>query len=428
MAVRQAQVQYTQSRQNQLPTASGSGSYGYNYGFSVNPINNQVVSSGLTSGNLGLSGGVNLYSGFQVQNTIRQNEILLGANRTDKEQLERDIALGVAQAYVQVLLAKELYENAKIQFTSTQEQLSRTEKLIAAGTAAEAIRYTLDAQAASEKAAITNAENQVSLAMLALRQAMNAQPDTRFDLVQPDLSAYEPVWKEQDLTEIYRVSEGLQPNIVGAEMRARAALIGIELAKAMSRPSLSFFAQTNTRFSSIAMRPSGEFITVSQTVFFNGQPVQFGTEQPLYEKMPLYSQLARNWGLGLGLSLNVPIYNRGQMKTNVQLADINIKNAQLNTSIQKQALRQAIERAYWDVKIAYINYQAIEKQIESLNVIFENIQKQLKYGTGNQTDFVLAKNNVIGAQNNLSRAKYDFLFKLKILEFYRDGKIGSLNE
>lgn len=421
LGIHQSQIQYEQAKNNQLPTANGTGQYGYNYGFSVNPINNQVVSKGLTSGSVGLNGVLNLFSGFQVQNTIRQTEMNVGASRADWQQAKRDISLSVAQAYMSVLLAKELYLNTQTQLSSTQEQLSRIDKLIKAGTSTETARFTLEAQAATEQAAITNAENQIAIAMLTLRQTMNVPADIIFEIAQPDMKTVEPKLGNYEVAHIYKVAEGTQPNIIAADMRIRSALIGIELAKAQSRPTLSLYAQTNTRFSSIAQRPSGEFTTASQTVFFNGQPVEFATMQPLYEKQPLFSQLTRNWGLATGLNLSVPIYNRGQVKTNIQLAEINIKNAQLNSAQQKQNLRQAIERAYLDVKISFSNYTAILKQMEAQEKALSTIQKQLSFGVGNQTDFILSKNNLLRSQNDLIRAKYDFLFKEKILAFYENG-------
>jgi outer membrane protein len=156
--------------------------------------------------------------------------------------------------------------------------------------------------------------------------------------------------------------------------------------------------------------------------------VEFTSKYPLYEHQPFLSQLTRNWGLAAGLNLNVPLYTRGQIKTNIQLAEINIKNAQLNTELQKQSLRQSIERAYLDVKISYSNYMAILKQIEAQNKALQNIQKQLDFGVGNQTDFILSKNNFTRAQNDLIRAKYDFLFKQKILEFYEKGEMSISNQ
>ncbi len=423
LGVNQAAVQYEQSKRNKLPTANGQGNYGYNYGFSVNPTNNQVVSQGLTSGSVGVSGGINLYSGLQVQNSILQGEADLGAARMEVENTERNIALNVAQAYLQVIMSREMLENARLQVTSTQTQIERLMKMVEAGTAAESGKYTLEAQLATEELSITTLENQVSLAMLSLKQVMNLEPDIILDIVSPDPSQVEIIQESYKINDIYRESEATFPNIKSADLRIRSAMIGVELSKASRRPSLSFFTQFNTRYSSIAQRPNGETVIVTQPIFFNGQTTEIGFPQQGFEKSPVFYQLTRNFGLAAGLNLSVPIYSRGQSLANQQLAEINVKNAQISSRIQRQSLRQAIERAEMDVKLAYNNYVASQKQLASFRALLENTEKQLNFGVGNQTDFTLAKNNLNRIENDLIRLKYDFIFKTKIMEFYQGKEI-----
>ncbi len=416
--IAQSTLQYEQSQRNLMPTASGSSSLSYNYGFSVNPTNNQVVTQGLTTGSFSVSGGLNIYSGGILRNTIRQNEVNIEASQADMAQIKNNIALNVAQAYLQVLVATELLQNANTQISSTKEQLARQDKLISAGTVAEITRYVLESQQAAEETAIVSAENQILSAMLGLRQAMNLTNDTKLAIVKPDLLNFIPELTTYNLAEIYHIAEGTQPVIKASDLRIRSALISSSIAEGAKKPSLSAFAQVNTRLSSSAFRPSGETQLVIQQVYFNGQTVEFGTQQPIFEKTPFWAQIPRNFGTGLGLSLNVPIYSRGQPQTNMQLAEISMKQAQVNSAIQRQTLRQNIERAYLDLKTSYNNYQAVEKQIAVNAKNIESIQKQIAAGIGNQTDFSVAKNNLNKANNDLVRAKYDFVWKQKILEFY----------
>lgn len=417
-SIAQSTLQYEQSQRNRMPTSNGSSSLGYNYGFSVNPTNNQVVTQGLTTANFSVNGGLNLYSRGIVNNTILQNEVMVQATQADMAQLKNNIALNVAQAYLQVLVASELSENAKTQLSSTKEQLARQDKLIAAGTVAEITRYVLESQQAVEETAIVSAENQILSAMLVLRQAMNLPSEAKLEIAKPDLLNFIPELTVYNLDEIYRIAEGTQPVIKASDLRIRSSLIGISVAEGAKKPSLSAFAQINTRISSSAFRASGETQLVTQTVYFNGSPVEFGTQQPVFEKTPIYAQIPRNFGSGFGLSLNVPIYSAGKNETNMQLAEIGMKQAQVNSAIQRQALRQSIERAYLDLKTSYNNYQAVEKQIAITAKTMESIQKQIAAGVGNQTDFTVSKNNLNKANNDLIRAKYDFVLKQKVLEFY----------
>jgi outer membrane protein len=427
-AVQQNAINYAQSKDNWLPNATGSLSYGYNYGFSINPTNNQVISSGVATGSYGLNGGMLLYGGGQIKNNIAQNELNLNGSREDWEQVKNNIALSVAQAYLQILLAMEILENAKLQITSTEEQLKRTEKLIQAGTVAEAIRYPLDAQIATEQLAIVNAENQIQSAMLSLKQLMNLPFETPLEIVAPDLSNVEPSLSLLLPSEIYKMAVPLQHNLKSAELRIRSSEIGIALAKGAKLPTLTAFAQANTRLSSAAKRATGEIAGYNQTpISFSSNLGQIdGTLSqaiPKFETTPIVTQLSRNLGAGVGVSLNVPIYNRGQNNTNVQLAELAVKNAQVNAEIQKQTLYQNIQRAHLDVQNAYNSYIATQKQITSLEIAWENAQKQFNFGTSTFLDFTLAKNNLNRSKNDLTRMKYDLIFKMKILDFYQGKAI-----
>lgn len=416
--IAQNTLQYEQSQRNMMPTASGSSSLGYNYGFSVNPTTNQVVTKGLTTANFSVNGGVNIYSGGMVRNTIRQNEVNIQASQADMAQIKNNIALNVAQAYLQVLVATELLENAKTQIASTKEQLARQDKMISSGTVAEITRYILESQQAAEETAIVSAENQILSAMLALRQSMNLQHEAKLEIAKPDLLNYIPEMTVYNLDEIYHIAEGTQPIIKASDLRIRSSLIGISVAEGAKKPSLSAFAQINTRISSSAFYQTGEKFIATSPIYFNGQIVEIGTEQSVIAKMPIWMQVGRNFGTGFGLSLNVPIYNAGKNETNMQLAEIGMKQAQVNSALQRQNLRQNIERAYLDLKISFNNYQAVEKQIAITAKNMESIQKQIAAGVGNQTDFTVAKNNLNKANNDLVRAKYDFVLKQKVLEFY----------
>lgn len=423
-AVQQNSINYEQSKNNWLPNATGSLSYGYNYGFSINPTNNQVISSGVATGSYGLNGGMLLYGGGQIKNNILQNELNLNSSREDWEQVKNNIALSVAQAYLQILLAMEILENANLQITSTQAQLKRTERLIQAGTVAEAIRYPLDAQIATEQLAIVSAENQIQSAMLSLKQLMNLPFETPLEIVKPVLSDVEPSLSVFLPSEIYKTAVPLQHNLKSAELRIRSAEVAIALAKGAKLPTLTAFAQANTRISSAAKRATGEVAGYSETpISFNSNVGQIdgviSQAIPKFETTPVWTQLARNLGGGVGVSLNVPIYNRGQNNTNIQLAELSVKNAQINDEIQRQTLYQNIQRAHLDVQNAYNTYIATQKQITSLEIALENAQKQFDFGVSNFLDFTLAKNNLNRSKNDLTRMKYDLIFKMKILDFYQ---------
>ena len=420
LTVWQTDLQYKQAQRNWQPTASGDNSALYSQGFAINPATNSVSNQGQWSANFGASGSLLLLGGGQVRNSEIQSGLNVDAAKQDLAQINNDIALQVAQAYMNALFAEELLVNSRIQIQSTQKQLERTEKLIKAGASPEAAKYPLEAQIAAEEKNIVDGENQVSMAYLSLKQLMNVSPDSSFKIVRPDIQSFEPQPVEVN-TEIFASAEGAQPAVRAAQIRIRSAMIQTALADAARKPTLSAFAQINTRLSSLAQRPTDSVYFSESPILFNGQVATVGFPNFVYEKTPFFTQLSRNFGSSFGLSLNIPIYSRKQNITNMQLAEVGVQNAKLNDEIQRQTLRQSIEQAYTSLKAAYSSYLASQKQLKSAEVSFANAEKQIGFGTMNALDFTLAKNALSTAQNQVLRAKYEYIFREKILEFY-EGK------
>jgi outer membrane protein len=413
-----------QSRRNRLPDLGGAATAAFNRGFSINPVDNQVVRSNSYFTNYSVSGGVSVYAGRSLTNTIEKREIDLLTSRTDLQQAEYDMVLSVATGFLSVLFNEEILKNARTQIESTREQRERTSKLVKAGSLPKASLYDLDAQIATEELAIVNSENQLQLAKLNLRQMLLIEDGEPFEIERPDFEDFIPLLPLLGPTEIYEAAESSFPSIRSADLRIQSLEKDVEIAKAQKLPSLSAWYQFNTRTSSLSKRVVDEQIT--QVPIMVGIPdigpdpitLLFPSTSFTTETYPYFSQFWDNRGFAVGLSLNVPLYNKGQVTTNTQLADIGVRNARIGSQLQRQQLKQSIEQAYLDVRSAYGSFLSVEKQIEALEVAFENSEKQLNLGTINATDFTLAKNNLNRARVDLLRAKYDFIFKSKILDFY----------
>ena len=237
---------------------------------------------------------------------------------------------------------------------------------------------------------MVTAENNVALALLELSQLLQI-PNQGFDVENVPIDINTVALLYNNTNEIFEKAVSNQPEIKSAELGVANAETGIEIAKANYYPTLTLGGRLRT------------FYTHAQ-----------GTE----DLFDFGDQLDNNFGQSLGLSLNIPIFSKGQVKANVNRAKINEEIAKVNLSDQKRALREAIERAYINAKATLKEYEAAQKSVEAQQLSFDYAQERYNLGATNSFDFEQVRNRLVNAQATLSRAKYNFVFRTKVLEFY----------
>ncbi|MEM6347006.1 MAG: TolC family protein [Bacteroidota bacterium] len=389
--VQSAELSLKQAQNNRLPNANAFVSARNSFGFSIDPVTDQFTTQGIFSLSPSLSSNVTIYNGFRLKNLIRQSEVDLLASQSDLDNNKITLILNIATAYLQVLSDYETLESARIQLVSTQEQRDRTAKLVKAGSLAQADLLQLESQIATQERTVVNAENSLDISYLNLRSIMNLPADEEFEIQRPELAPPTEV-NLPTLSEIINYAQNTQPSVEAADLRIRSAQINQAVAQAGKLPSLSAGAGMGTGYTS--------------GLVIGGEPVS------------LADQFSRQFGGNVGLSLNVPIYNRGQNETNIQQAKIGIENAQLNADIVRQDLQVTIQQSYVDVENAYSSYVSIERQIEALDLTFQNTEKQFNLGLVNSVDYLVAQNNLNQARFDLVRTKYIYFFRRKVLDFY----------
>lgn len=419
-----------QAKNNRLPNLSGNANGSGNFGYVNDPFTNQFSTASIYSSNVSLNSNVSLFSGFQLRDNIRQSTADLQASRMDEEQMRNDIMLRVTQAYLNILLSQELLDNARIQLGVTNERRSQTEKRVDAGALAPAALLDIESQQATEELAMLNAENQLELAYLTLQQLLMLDPDESFSVVKPAFLA-PPALDLPASGDIYHTALDIQPNIRAAVFRITSADYAIAQAKGRRLPTLGMQGGFFTGYSSIRRQATGQFNQVGTPVDveFGGvaQTITIFNRVPVLGKYGFVDQLSDQLSLSLGLGMSIPIFNRGQISNAIQRAELARKNAELNLEQQKQNLKQAVEQAYQNAKAGYATWRATEKQVRALNMAFENAEKQYGLGLLNSLDYLLAKNNLTRAQNDLTRTKYEAIFRAKILDFYQ-GKPITIEE
>jgi outer membrane protein len=317
-------------------------------------------------------------------------------------------------------------ENLKItteRQAQTTQQLERLLKLIKAGTMPTGARLDLDAQLARDEQAIVQAQNTIDLAILNLKTLLNLPPQEAMLIEQPAVLLPLDKVEEWNAQTLYEQAIGNQPNLKAAELRRQSAELGIDIAESRLKPRVSAFAQMNTNYSSLGKRVEG-FTPATQylgTVDVAGQlfPLNINTQQPIVDNNPYFSQIGQNFSQAVGVSVTVPIYNAGQNKIAIERAKLGVISADLQTQQLRRQLFTDIQRSLADAIAALKQFQAAERTQTAVELALRNTEKRVQAGAGNAFEYTIARGNADTAAINLLVAKYDYLFKLKVLDFYR---------
>lgn len=416
------------------PNLNGFATHNYNWGRSFDVFTNTPITERVRSNNFGVNGNVTLFSWSQLKNTIKQRNLDLKAANLNNEKQKNDIVLLLANAYLQILFNQENLENAQLQVASLQQQIERTNELVQAGVLAENNLLDLQSQQATNELQVVNSSNALAISTLQLRQILQLPSEQPFSIAIPQIATPNASATIESISNIYDTAESLMPEIKSADINEESAAIGIEIAQSNFLPSLSMNYGISSFYSSaqkdILLGYSGTtVIPIGYAInpIDNTQiPVFTETQDrsnPIIGQFGFIDQLDESLRRSVGFTVNIPIYNRHQTKNAVANATIAQKRASLNAQLARNTLRSSVEQAYQDVVAASQTYQSNEKQVKALEETFRTTQERFNLGVTNITDFTVAQNNLNVAKTNLIRAKYDFVFKSKVLDFYMGKSI-----
>lgn len=416
-----------QSKAQRLPSVTGFMSGNGNTGRNVDPFTNGIVTQTIGTNNMGVGLNLPVYQGNRLKNAVERDKLSLEATMTDVQTQKNNIALQVAVAYLNVLSAEDLIEVSQKQLEVTRLQYDRTRKLIDGGALPETNLFDLDAQKANDELALVNAENSRESAFLALKRTMNAPLEMMFSVVKSEVPDPQMLAQEASSSSIYQTALSFLPEIRAGKIRMNAADRNIAIARSLGHPTISLSTNWGTAYSSVAKR-AGTITTSSRQIpisaEFQGQtvPVTINWPETSYtmENIPYFNQLGNNQNLSFGLSLNVPIFNRFNTKYQTQAAQIQKKQVDLQNKATEIQIKQNIDQAYIDMLNARKKYSATLAQAEALNKAFVAAEKRYNAGAGTFVDYNLAKTNLDRANTNLVIAKYDYIFRTKVLDFYQN--------
>lgn len=429
ISVEQAKINLKANKAQHIPTFNYNTSAGYQWGRTIDYGTNTYENQSTNFNSHSLQAGINLYSGGQVSNSVRQAGLDLMSSAKDAEQLSENIALSVATQYLTILLAQEAVEIARKRLETSQKQLEQTDKLISAGSLPRNERLIIQATVATDEENLLIQQNNVEIGLLDLKNLLNLDPAAAITIKKPEIENFLiDNTLLTDIEQLYQKSEARNPGIAASKLKVQSAQMGKRIASSTGYPSLTVFGSLNTNYSSSILdllHPDlsniKEELSNPQKVNINGVDVLIATYSKkgiTYPSKPYFNQLQDNLGQSLGLSLRVPIYNAGITGYNRQRADLAVKLAELTSEQSKQQLKNDIYRAVTDYKAARLRVDVAQREYESAQGSFVNIQKKFDAGASNSLDLITAKNNSDAAEDNLLTSRYSLIFRTKVLEYY----------
>jgi len=376
-----------------LPNFNAQVSQNQNYGRSLTYDNTyKNVNSAQTD--FGLGTQVTVYQGNQLGNGIKKVELDLKASLEDLAKAKDDLSLNIASTFLEILFAKELVKVSEDQIEITNQQLKQSQEKVNAGSLASGALLEIEAQAAREELNLVDAKNQLQLAKLKLAQMLELVFSEKFDVeipALPEVSAQASVVTAQD---VYLTALKQRPEIRGAEYRLKSTEYQLKMAQGVLYPTMTFYANYYNLYN-------------NQYTDINKNKINFG------------NQFSNNQRKGLGLQMNIPIFNRFQSKVQVDNAKIQVLNTQLDLEGTKKVLRQEIETAQTTALTSFNRYKSTEKAVVSMREAFRYSEEKFNVGMVNAVEYNTAKTNMVKASSDLLKAKYEFIFRSKILDFYR---------
>ena len=416
-----ADVNFKQSKNALLPTLNGNYNIGQTSGRSIDPFTNSYINEKLTFSNAGLRLGATVFNGFNLINRWRQQKLNLLASEMESEDQKYNLILNVTLAYLQVMNTKDLYTLAQNRLKSTNDQLERLKSMFDENMGNPAEYRDLQGLKANDDANLINSKNNFEDSKLALRELLNVNEDLDVAAIDVPISfsSY-----DESFEDVYIQALQNMAIVKAGEYRLEASKKGVSVAKSGYAPEISLFANLNTNYSSAArifnangssIVDTGDFVTIG------GQDFPVNTEQTNFiaDEIPYKEQFENNFNSSAGIAVNIPLFNGFDTKNRVALEKIKKEEATIALERIKLQLRTAISQTYKDMNAAFERYEVLQKQNEAYQESLRINEIRFTNGVDNSVSFIISKNNLENARVNLNNAKYEYVLRLKLLEYYK---------
>jgi outer membrane protein len=381
------------SKGNFLPNLNASSGANLNFGSTIDPVSNGRISATNFSSSYSLRSGVTVFNGFRLINSYKSSQLNVLGNQLDLQKIKDDISLNVVNSYLNILFAKENLAVAKVQAEISKEQIEVAKNQVEAGSKPKGELLNAKSTYAKDLQTIVSLENTLDIALLGLAQLLQVDPNN-FDVAKIDVGTPSASLFFKSPDAVYKKAVINRPEILRAKLQREYGELQIAIAKSGFLPTVTASASAGTNYS-------------HRFTIFQGQRNDY-----------FFKQLNDNFGYGIGISLSVPIFNRFQNKVNLNNAIIDKEDSELNLESAKLSLQQTIQRAFLDVKAALKSYEAAKLSLDAQQEAFKNAQQRYTYEAIASFEFNQVRNRLVNAESTLIRAKYDYVFKTKVLKFY----------
>jgi outer membrane protein len=418
---RVAALQTKLSKAQTYPTLGFNTQAGYQFGRSIDPTSNQFTNNKVFFQSYTLQGGITLFNFFNLKNNSIAAQKDEEAYRVGIDKAKNDIALNVAAAYLQYLLSIEQSNIAKVQIDQTTAQLNNTRKLVEAGSMPELNAAQLEAQLATDSSNYVTAAGTADQNKIQLIALLNLDESTPFTVSTPDVDKIPiPPLSELEPAYVYQLASSNQPLQQFDSLRIVSQQYLVKSARGAMYPTISAFGQLGSNYGNTYQEPIG-FQPFSDTIFTHGGDYVVNTGTfPVYRKVPYFRQITNiNFSQAIGVQVNIPILNGRQLRSNYERAKLNVENAKLQLRADNLTLQQNIYTAHSNAVSALEKYNATTKAVQTQQYAFDLASKRYEIGILSTIDYITIQTNLFTAKINQVASKYDYVFKMKVLEFYK---------
>jgi outer membrane protein len=426
LQARYAELTYKQNKSSQLPTLNFSSSAGYRLGRSENPTTGVLEDNNFFNLGMQVQTGVTIFNWFSKKNTIEASRISWEADKEQTRKIQNDIALNVAVAYLQILLAREQVNLSKVKIAQTTAQLENTRKKVDAGVLPELNAAVLEGQLAVDSSAYYSATTSAQQFLLQMKALLNLDAAEPFDVVTPPVNNIPiiPLGELQPET-VYASAMGAMPQQKVNQLKIQAAQKSVQVAKAGMYPTISAFGGLSTSYVNIKIpqtAPDGTYKPTGAIVNIGGS--DYNVVVPNFisvgeRTIPIGTQFKNNFAQNIGIGLSVPIFNGKNARTAWERSKLNVQELQLEKEKGDMQLKQDIYKAYNDAMAALQKFNADKKSVLTQEKVYDFAGKRYAVNMLSTYDLITSQNNLQSARVQALYSQYDYVFKMKLLEFYK---------
>lgn len=421
-------LNYIQSKYSQYPSLNGSLNGGWNFGRSVDQVNYTYTNQSFFQTTMGLNSSVTLFNWFSKKNTTVANNLTAKADELQIDKIKNDVALNVANLYLQILFNIQQADINKTTMQQSRAQLDNTRKQVDAGLLPELNAVELEAQLGTDSANWIQAKTTIELSILQLKSALNLPADTAFAIDTPPIETI-PVDNILEVlpSDVYEMALKSLPQFRVNDLRLQAAEKNYKSAKGMQYPTISLYGAVNSLLNNQAIEGRGNYVDVNPIIGTVGtnpgaETVNSIMKQRIfdeYKKIAPWKQVGNNFNQNIGLGISIPLFNGLSAKTNIARQKLNMQNQELLLNQDKLNMKRDIYTAYEQALGAFEKFNASKKSVESAQKAFDFATKRYNIGVLQTIQWLDNQNRLAQAKINALITQFDYVFKMKVLEFYK---------